>query len=126
MSARLLSRGILIALITAVLVTPARPASLDTDAKLIVTGIVVVSAGVAVVVTVLVLHHKHKTTMITGCVRSGASGMTLTDENNGRSYVLSGELLGIKTGDRMSLEGNRNDLFFKTRRITADLGACRP
>ena len=57
-------RAILIAIVVATLANPARANSIGTDAKLVVTGIVVVSAAVAVGVTVLVVHHREARRML--------------------------------------------------------------
>jgi len=100
-----------------------------TAGKEIVIGIVVVAA-VAVVVTVLIVHHKSKNRAITGCVNSGANGMSVTDEKDKRNYRLSGSTQGIKPGDRMTLQGKRKDhgktLVFEASKVTRDFGACQP
>ena len=96
----------------------------------VLAGIVIVSVAVGVLVTVLILHYKHKKTVLTGCVTPVANGLVLTDEKNKRSYTLSGDLAGLKPGDRMALEGKRKQsgqtLVFDTRRTIKDYGACQP
>jgi hypothetical protein len=123
-------RLVVIGVLSVVLTLPARAESIDTAAKQIVAGIVVASAAVAVGVTLLILHAKHKTSAITGCVSSEAGGMSVTDEKDKRIYTLSGDPLGIKSGDRMTLEGKRRlggkVPIFEARSVTKDFGACQP
>jgi hypothetical protein len=91
---------------------------------------VVVSAGTAVLVTVLILHHKHKKSSITGCVTTGANGISLTDEKDKRIYAVAGDPPGLKPGDRMTLEGKRKQsgsaLVFQAQAVTKDFGVCQP
>jgi hypothetical protein len=123
-------RGVLIAVLSAALVTPSRAETLDAARDQVVIGIVVVSAAVAVLVTVLILHQKHKKSTMTGCVRSGANGLSLTDEKDQRIYALSGDPVGVKAGDRMTFQGKRrkdnNTLEFAAESVTKDFGACTP
>jgi hypothetical protein len=90
-----------------------------------------VSAAVAVLVTVLLMHHKNHDATITGCVRSSAAGMSLTDEVDKRTYSLTGNTAAVKTGDRVTLEGKlhkaRGATFvFDAHRVSRDFGACHP
>ena len=130
MLARPLCRAVLIAIVVATLANPARANTIGTDAKLIVTGIVVVSAAVAIVVTVLVIHHRGNKSAITGCVSSGPNGISVTDEKDKRIYALSADSISIKPGDRMTLQGKRRKqsgaLVFEAHEITRDFGACTP
>jgi hypothetical protein len=123
-------RVVVIAVLSVVLTAPARAESIDTAGAQIVAGIVVVSAAVAVGVTLLIVHAKHKTGAITGCVMPEAGGMSVTDEKDRRVYALSGDPAGIKSGDRMTLEGKRRadgkTAIFEARRVTKDFGACKP
>jgi ribose/xylose/arabinose/galactoside ABC-type transport system permease subunit len=132
MTQKFLWRGVLIAALSVALATPARANQLQTDATEIVIGIVVVTAVIAVGVTVLILHHHHKlkSGTITGCVDSGANGMSVANEKDKRNYALSGNTVGVKQGDRMTLEGKRKDngktLVFEVQKVTTDFGACQP
>jgi len=119
------------ALLSAALATNVRAETLSAARDQIVTGIVVVSAGVAVGVTLLILHKKHKQSGITGCVSAGATGMEVTDESDKRIYSLAGDPAGAKPGERMTLEGMRrkgsgNMPIFEARRVIGDFGACQP
>jgi hypothetical protein len=125
------SRVVLIAVLSAALATNARAETLNAARDQIVTGIVVVSAGVAVGVTLLILHEKHKQSRITGCVNAGATGMDVTDESDKRIYSLAGDPVGAKPGERMTLEGKRRKEsgkmpVFEARRVIKDFGACQP
>lgn len=119
-------RALLIAIISVALTAPARAESIQTAETQIIAGIVVVSAGIAVLVTVLVLHHRHKKDTITGCVASGAKGMSVTAERDKQTYALAGDPVGA--GERMTLEGKwrKADHAFEARSVTKDFGACAP
>jgi hypothetical protein len=126
------SQVVLIAVLSAALATNAR-AQIQYGAREdeVVTGIVVVSAGVAVGITLLILHQKHKQSRITGCVRAGATGMDVTDESDKRIYSLAGDPFGVKPGERLTFEGKRRNEsgkmpIFEARRVVRDLGTCQP
>ena len=130
MTSNVLWRVVLIAVVCVALTVPARAESFETAGNQILAGIIVVSVALGVTVTVLVLHYKHKKLAITGCVISAQNGLSLTDEKDKRIYILSGDPVGIKPGDRMTLEGNRkhrdNTLVFEAHRVTKDFGVCQP
>ena len=124
-------RVVPIAVLGLALTAPARAESLDTAGKQIIAGIVVVSVAIAVGVTLLILHEKHKTSPITGCVASEAGRLSLIDDKDKRVYTLSGDPAGIKPGDRMTLEGKRRQErgktpIFESHSVTRDFGACQP
>jgi hypothetical protein len=105
--------------------------SISTESKQIVAGIVVVSVAVGVRVTFLVIHFRHKGSSITGCVISGPNGTSLADENDKRTYALSGDTAAVKPGERIRLDGkgqkeNNGTFIFEVRRVGKVLGACRP
>jgi hypothetical protein len=86
---------------------------------------------VAVLITVLALHYAKKRS-ITGCVDSAGTGMTLTDDNH-HVYLLSGNTLGIKPGDRVKLHGQKiksegpdKTLVWEAGEVTKDFGVCHP
>jgi hypothetical protein len=98
----------------------------------IIAGVVAAAAGV-VIVTVVIIHESTKKRAITGCVNSGANGMTLTDEKDKQIYELSGDTTGIKEGDRMKLRGKKvkpkgadKALVWKATKATEDFGVCHP
>ncbi|MGA8492965.1 MAG: hypothetical protein WB711_21260 [Terriglobales bacterium] len=131
MTPNYLWRGLSIVALSVVLVAPARADKLQTEGEEIVIGIVAVSAAL-VVGTVLIIHYSKKRT-ITGCVSSGETGMTLTDEKDKQIYALSGNTTGIKSGDRMRLQGKKvkpkspdKTLVWETREVNKDFGLCQP
>src|ERR1017187_5412268 len=97
-----------------------------------IVGVIVgVIAGVAVVAIVAIHYSKKRT--ITGCVNSGGSGMTVTDEKDKQIYALSGNTTGIKSGDRMRLQGKKvkstgphKPLEWEARKVVKDFGVCQP
>ena len=128
-----LGRAILIAVISIALAIPAKANSLDNAARNIIIGIVVVTAAIAVTITLVVLHESKKDRTITGCVNSSGAGMTIADENDNRIYVLSGNTVGITPGDRMSLKGKKakskgpdHPRVWVATSVTKDFGVCRP
>lgn len=68
-------------------------------------AIVVGVVAAVVIVAVVVIHKKAGNRTITGRINAGAGGMTVTDENDHRTYLLAGEMAGVKPGERMTLEG---------------------
>jgi len=96
-----------------------------------VAGIFAAVAGVAVLGTILIIHYSKKRS-ITGCVNPGKDGMTVTDEGNNRTYLLSGNTVGLTPGDRMKLHGRKEKanspdktLVWDTQKVTKDYGACK-
>jgi hypothetical protein len=94
---------------------------------------IVVTAAAVVIVTVVVIHESTKKRTITGCVNSGANGMTLTNEKDTQIYALSGDTTGIKAGDRIKLQGKKvkakgpdKALVWKATKVTKDFGVCQP
>ena|ERR1017187_3316097 len=122
--------GVLIAVLTLSVAQPAQAAqSINTQADEIVIGIVVVAAAIGVVATVLILHYSKRAT-ITGCVKSETNGMSVTNEKDQRNYALSGSMIGIRPGERVTLKGKRKDagktFVFEAQKVTRDFGACQP
>jgi len=59
--------------------------------------------------------------------------MTITDEEDRKAYLLSGETTGIKAGVRMKLEGKRlkakgsdKSRVWETKQVLKDFGVCQP
>jgi len=97
-----------------------------------VVGAIVAAVAVVVVVVIVAVHYSKKRT-ITGCVSSGANGMTLTDEKDHQIYALSSHTESIKPGDRMKLRGKRlkskgpdKKLVWESKNIIKDYGVCQP
>jgi hypothetical protein len=97
-----------------------------------IVGVVIGTAAVVAVVVVVVVHYSKKRA-ITGCVVSGQSGMTLTDEKDKQIYTLSGDMTDIKPGDRMKLKGKKvkpkapdKTRVWEARQVSKNYGACSP
>jgi hypothetical protein len=122
-------RGVLICFLSMALAKPAR-ASGYPSGGVIVAGAAAVVAAV-VVVAVVIVHKKSRKKTITGCVNSGANGLSLVDERDKRTYTLSGNTVDIKPGDRVTLQGkeakpkDKNGILnWETSKKAKDLGAC--
>lgn len=122
---------VLIALLIAGVAVPARA----DNGMTVVIVIAATTAAVAIVafVTVAGVHHRHKKIVITGCVVSGQNGLTLTDEEDRKTYTLSGNTTDIKAGDRMRLQGKKakpgdsgKALVWETKQVINDYGVCQP
>jgi|HubBroStandDraft_6_1064221.scaffolds.fasta_scaffold394242_2 hypothetical protein len=100
--------------------------------KGLIVGGILGTAAVLVVATVVIIHYSKKRA-ITGCVVSGQTGMTLIDEKDKQSYMLSGDTTGIKPGDRMKLKGKKvkpkgpdKTLVWEARQVSKNYGTCSP
>jgi len=132
MGPKVLSAVLIIALSFALCV----PVEAQNSGKIVSNGtiagvIVGVVAGVAVVAIVAIHYSKKRT--VTGCVNSGANGMTVTDEKDKQIYALSGDTTNIKPGNRMRLQGKKaksnspdKTLVWEARKVTKDFGVCQP
>jgi hypothetical protein len=132
MSQSHLWRGFLVVVLTLVLAVPSRADKLETIGHNIEIGIVAVTAAIAVVVTVVIIHYSKKRT-ITGCVNSGGNQMTITDEKDRQTYRLSGNMVGVTAGDRIKLKGKKvkqkapgNTLVWEAQQVSQDFGVCHP
>jgi hypothetical protein len=128
---RFLCRAVVIAVLSVALIAPARAEGIDTAAKQITAGIVVASVAVGVLVVFLIIHYKHKRSSVTGCVISARNGVSITDESDKRTYALSGYTGAVKAGERMKIEGKRqnekNGTFsFEVQKVSKVFGACQP
>ncbi len=125
-------RAVPIVVISLALPAPARANSLDNAGRNIVIGIVAVTAALAVVITVVIMHESKKDKIITGCVKSAESGMTITDEKDEKVYTLSGNTVGVRPGDRMKLKGKKAKskrdpaLVWVANSVIQDMGVCQP
>ena len=93
----------------------------------IIVGIAVVFVGVGF----LVYHETHKHPSITGCVVSGAGGLTLQNEKDKKAYALSGASAALKAGERVTVKGKKHKdsggkISFQVEKLTKDFGTCAP
>lgn len=133
MTQKSLWRGVLIVVLCAALATPARA---QTGGKIVSNGTiagVIVGVAAAVAVVIILAVHYSKKRAITGCVTSAGSGMTITDEKDKQIYSLSGDTPGIKSGDRMKLQGKKvkskgddKTLVWEAKAVSKDFGVCQP
>jgi hypothetical protein len=131
---KFLWRGALILALCVALAIPTQAAtdSLTNLRNNVIIGIVAVSAAL-IVITVVIVHESRKKRTVTGCVTSGANGMSVTDEKDKRIYALSGNMADIKQGDRVTLQGKKAKPTganappaWEVSKETKDFGACQP
>ncbi|MGB8580663.1 MAG: hypothetical protein WCD47_07555 [Candidatus Sulfotelmatobacter sp.] len=125
-------RAVLIIALGLAIAKPAKADRLSDAGRNIVIGIVAVTAALAVVVTVVVIHYSKKRT-ITGCIQSGDKGMSVTDEKDQQLYMLSGNMMGVVSGNRMKLQGERikpkgahKTFVWEEKNVIKDFGVCQP
>jgi hypothetical protein len=123
-------RGALVVLLCLTLAIPTNAGGLPSGGGIVAAEVAVV-AVVVIVAVVLVRGSSKKT--ITGCVSSQGNTLSLTNEKDQRTYTLSGNTSGIKSGDRMTLQGRKGEpngadktLVWEIKKVTADFGACHP
>jgi hypothetical protein len=97
-----------------------------------IAGVIVGVLAAVVIVAYVVIHESSKKRSITGCVIPGASGMSITDEKDKRSYALSGNTGDIKPGDRVTVQGKKikpkdagKPFVWETKTISKDFGSCQ-
>lgn len=137
MTSKRLWRGVLMVILGVALAKPAVAqigkitGPIGPSAGPIKAGIVGAAAAV-VVVTVVVIHESTKKRAITGCVVLGDNRMGVENEKDKRWYALSGNTIGIKPGDRMTLPGKKigpggsSLQTWEVRKVVKDLGVCQP
>lgn len=72
------------------------------------------------------VHHSHT---LTGCAGTSGSGLQLQSQSDRKTYVLVGEIAGIKPGERVSVSGKKEKgsgipQQFLVEKLTRDYGAC--
>ena len=97
-----------------------------------IAGVIVGVLAAVVIVAYVVIHESSKKRSITGCVIPGASGMSVTDEKDKRSYALSGNTGDIKPGDRVTVRGKKikpkdagKPVVWESKTISKDFGSCQ-
>jgi hypothetical protein len=79
----------------------------------------------------LIYHETHKHPSITGCVASGADGLTLKNEKDKKVFALSGDFAALGVGERGTLKGKKvkdsnGKASFQVEKLTKDYGKCNP
>ena len=96
-----------------------------------IVGVIVGVVAAVVVVAIVAVHYSKKRT-ITGCVKPVPNGMIVNDEKDKRVYTLSGDMAGVKPGQRMTFQGKKtkpnagNPLGWEISKIRNDYGVCQP
>jgi hypothetical protein len=123
--------ALLVVVLTVAAAKPAR--AVDAEGVLIIIAATALAAAIAIGVTVSIVQHKRKKIVVTGCVISGEKGMKVIDEEDKKTYALSGDTSGIKAGNRMKLEGKRvkakspdKSRVWETEHVITDFGVCQP
>jgi hypothetical protein len=113
------------------LAVPAK--AVNAEGVLIIVAATTAAAAIAAVVIVASVQHRRKKIAITGCVISGEKGMTVTDEEDRKVYLLSGETTAIRPGDRMKLRGRKvrstgpdKARLWEAKEVLKDFGVCQP
>ena len=96
-----------------------------------VVAIIVGAAAVITGVGFLIYHETHKHPSITGCVASGADGLTLKNEKDKKVYALSGDSVALGAGERVTLKGKKvknssGKPSVQVEKLTKDYGTCNP
>jgi hypothetical protein len=132
-TARCLWRWVFSVILCLVLASPRRASAIENVGYNgpIVGPIIGALAGV-VVITVVVVYEIRKKRAITGCTVSGEGGIVLVDKKDKHLYLLSGNIVGIKPGERMVIRGKKinpkggQPLSWEAKEIKKDLGLCQP
>jgi hypothetical protein len=121
-------RALLVVVLTVAATKPAR--AVDAEGVLIIIAATAAAAAIAIGITVSTVEHKRKKIVITGCV---IGEKVMKDEEDKKTYILSGDTSGIKAGDRMKLEGKRvkaksadKSRVWETKQVIKDFGVCQP
>jgi|ERR1700722_6081873 hypothetical protein len=97
-----------------------------------VVGPIVGALAGVIVITIVVVYETRKKRAITGCTAPGEGGIVLADEKDKHLYLLSGNVDGIKLGERMVIRGKKikpnggQPLSWEVKEIKKDLGLCQP
>jgi hypothetical protein len=90
------------------------------------------AVGAVVVGTVVLVHVHDVHTTIKGCVYAGPDGLSVVNEQNQKTYMLSGVTANAKVGDRIKARGKREkkikggpDDVFEISKMSKDYGACK-
>ena len=98
------------------------------QARWIVVGIAAIGAGIGLGIYSAVRPHGHS---LTGCAGSGPDGPELASESDQQTYALTGELAGIKSGERIRVSGKKGrksagaHTQFHVEKLSRDFGACK-
>ena len=123
------AKAAICALLLTAATKPANANSIPTtsDVAWIGVGIAAIGAGIGIGIYYAV-HHSHS---LTGCAASGANGLQIESEGDQQTYVLVGEVAGIKSGERVRVSGKKSkpntnsSRQFLVEKLSKDFGACK-
>jgi hypothetical protein len=107
---------------------PAASIPTKTDVAWIGVAVAAIGAGIGLGIYFAVRPHHRE---ITGCAAPGPSGPELASENDQQTYVLVGEVAGIKPGDRVRISGRKEKKTigaqpqFVVAKLNKDFGPCK-
>ena len=104
-------------------------ASIPTGGQVAWIGVAIGAAGAAIGIGIYYAVRHNRT--VTGCAVSVPNGTTLTSESDKQTYSLTGDVAGIKSGDRVRVSGKKSKgksagvRQFLVEKVSRDFGACR-
>ena len=120
-----------ILLLCALCLTTTRTARADVadvgDAK--ATGVIIAIVGVGALIGLGVYYAVHHGHSLKGCASSHPDGMQLLNESNQKTYLLGGNVNGVKPGDRVRVTGNKqknggSGRQFFVKKLSKNYGSC--
>ena len=120
---------IVILLVCVYSVVSSRPAEAQAVSGAQAIGILAIIAGVGAAIGIGVYYAVRQPPSITGCITSGARGMSLQNEGNHQDFLLMGDIATIKPGDRVRLKGKKKkdsggNRSFLVDQMKKNYGAC--
>lgn len=106
---------------------PAKADSLQNAAIAAAVGIAVAGAAIGVGIYFLV----RRPPSLTGCASTTANGLSLLNEADQQTYVLTGDTVTIKLNDRVRLSGKKKkrdatgSRSFLVEKVSKDFGPCK-
>jgi hypothetical protein len=120
-----------ILLLCALCLTTTRTARADIgnvgDAK--ATGVIFAIVGVGALIGLGVYYAVHHGHSLRGCASSRPDGIQLLNESDQKTYLLGGNVNGVKPGDRVRVSGDKQKnggggRQFFVKKLTKNYGSC--
>ena len=120
-----------ILLLCALCLTTTRTARADVadvgDAK--ATGVIIAIVGVGALIGLGVYYAVRHGHSLRGCASSHPDGMQLLNEGDQKTYLLGGNVNGVKPGDRVRVTGNKqknggSGRQFFVKKLSKNYGSC--
>lgn len=126
---RVIAKAVLCVVLVVTAARPANAGSIPTKSDVVWIGIAVGAIGAGIGIGIYyAVHHGHS---LKGCAVSGPDGLQLQTEGDHQTYVLVGEVAGIKSGERVRVSGKRAKKTagatpqFLVETLSKDYGACK-